>query len=118
MSRPITHFNYILSKEDLFWMVGLLEGEGCFAWSKSGRKMWPKITIDMTDEDVIVRFSSLIERKYFPRPAKPPNKKAHYVCAIAGTPAAELMNILLPHMGVRRQKKIREILVKFNAPIG
>lgn len=113
IGRPFTHFDFSkVSIEDFFWMVGLLEGEGCFAWSSSGRKFWPKIQISMTDEDVIFRFARLVNRKYFKLASKPERKDC-YTCSITGTPAAEFMEKLLPHMGNRRQEKIREVLNKF-----
>lgn len=114
IGRPFTHFDFSkVSIEDFFWMVGILEGEGCFAWSSSGRKYWPKITVNMTDEDIIAKFAGFIDRKYFRRPARPPSIKDCYVTSVVGTPAAELMEKLFPYMGRRRQTKIQEILNKF-----
>lgn len=103
-----------LKIEDLFWLAGLLEGEGCFTLSKCGRRKWPRISIQMIDEDVIQKTSKLFNRSYWK--TSPPSKagnKPLYKTHITGRPALHLMGCLFPLLSVRRQNKIKEIKDKF-----
>ncbi len=101
---------------DLGWLAGLLEGEGSFMMSRnhSGGKvyLYPKIVVGMTDEDVIQRAANLFETKVYKLPLQS-NRKPAWRAAITGARAAELMQMLLPHMGIRRGAKIQEILDEY-----
>jgi len=47
---------------DIAWIAGILEGEACFDWNNfytRGMK-YPRIRIQMTDEDVIQKLSNLL----------------------------------------------------------
>ena len=44
---------------DLYWLAGLLEGEGSFMRGPPSRPNMPAIAIQMTDEDVIQRVAQL-----------------------------------------------------------
>lgn len=43
--------------KDLYWLAGLLEGEGCFTYSGST----PMVQLQMTDKDVVERASLLLK---------------------------------------------------------
>jgi len=94
---------------ELHWLAGLLEGEGYFAKPAPSRPNQPRIIIEMVDEDVIAKVSSLLERKYWSRSGRSGNQ-ATYLTQISGRPAVRLMTELFPLMGQRRQKRIAEII--------
>ena len=104
---------------DLYWLVGLLEGEGWFGINnrthtlKSGEKKTysePSINLQMTDEDVIERAGKLIGSPVRTHQPKG-NRKLLYRVSVTGKKRAiPLMELLLPHMGARRQERIKQIL--------
>ncbi|AYN58510.1 HNH endonuclease [Arthrobacter phage Liebe] len=94
------------TRDDLLWLAGLLEGEGSF---DAHRGKYPRIRLAMTDRDVVGRAASLMDAKIrlslHPLPAK-----ATWHTEISGARAAEIMRLILPHMGARRSQKIAEVL--------
>ena len=90
---------------DLYWLAGLLEGEGCFAFNRT-----PKITIAMTDEDIIQRVSILFNTSYRALPQRHEGYKTVYRTEVFGERAISLMLAILPNMGTRRSAKINEVI--------
>jgi hypothetical protein len=111
-----------LSDPDIAWLAGLLEGEGSFmmAKTKQGGKTYssPRITVNMTDEDVIQRVATLFNTKVYTMPKyardgyAPP--KQQWRATLTGARAVALMEAMLPWMGERRSAKIAEILTEFS----
>jgi len=100
-----------LEMKDLYWLAGLLEGEGCFCWSAGrDRYRYPRISLSMTDQDVIVRaqsfFGTCKSTGYTPSARKP-----YYTIQITGSRAAGWMMTLYSLMGKRRKARIKEILL-------
>ena len=95
--------------KDIYWLAGLLEGEGFFLLSKSNS---PIVGLRMTDLDIVERAKSITKATNLTYVRKGAFKthKTLYEFRIFGNKALELMNILLPLMGERRQIKIKEIL--------
>lgn len=102
-----------ITTEDLHWVAGLIEGEGCFALT-CGK--YPKISINMTDFDVMERLAKLLQSNlrgpYHP-PAYKENWKSYWRLELTGINAVEWMQTLYPLMGNRRQEKIRECLMEW-----
>lgn len=50
---------HVSFREDVVWLAGLMEGEGCFTmgWNRKSGKMQPRIQLQMTDLDVVQRAS-------------------------------------------------------------
>jgi len=103
----------ILTDVEIAWIAGLLEGEGCFATSKN----CPEIMLAMSDEDVIRKFRdltvptntiSVIQGNRIGRDSKP-----MYRVGVYAKSAVELMETILPYMGIRRAIKISEILSEY-----
>lgn len=112
-----------MSPLDAAWLAGLLEGEGHFGWSTSNRKnaagiavthRYPKVQLQMTDEDVIRRAAVLMETKVY-GPYEYPDKrggvrKPFWAATTTKTPQAlRVMRAVLEHMGARRRARILEI---------
>ena len=94
-----------MKSKDLYWLAGLIEGEGCFA--KSGRT--PSIRIDMLDKDVVDRAAHLMGPCTV-HSRTIPTGHLQYRTIVCGERAIALMVRLLPLMGKRRQIKIRDVL--------
>ena len=109
-----------MTNDDLFWLAGLLEGEGSFMHGPPSAPNTPRISINMTDEDIIARVAALFDVKYHHVRLTPYGVergwKPSFVCTITGKRAIELMKILSPLMGNRRKSKIYEIISSLNPP--
>ncbi len=93
------------------WFAGLFEGEGCIY--RNDKKRILVMTIKMTDEDVIrevlkvVKVGRIVKRKPFDNP----NWKQIYEWVL--TTRNEIIDLsqgILPFLGKRRSKKIKEAL--------
>ncbi len=93
---------------DVYWLAGLLEGEGYFGF-KSGTC---KIVVEMSDEDIILRASDLLQCVSKPRPAKE-NRKPCWRAEISGYKAAQWMMTLYCLLGLRRKEKIKKCLLSW-----
>jgi len=103
-----------LSERDLYWLAGLLEGEGSFGITRchvGGRVyLYPLIQLGMSDEDVIARVATLYGAAYGKVKPSRPGNKPRYRTTLTNQRAAALMTLLCPIMGTRRQARIREVL--------
>lgn len=100
------------SKTDLAWFAGLFEGEGTLERRvRSGVKM----SIHMTDEDVIRHVHELIGGSvYFgSRSKKNPNHQDIWIWQISSWPTIlPLIAAMLPYMGQRRRANMDRILAE------
>jgi hypothetical protein len=93
----------MLKINDLYWLAGLLEGEG---WFGVEQKRYPKVSLQMCDEDVVRQAKDLVSvgSIYF-APREAPRKNA-WVWQVSGANAPALMMTLYPLMGERRKQAI------------
>ena len=90
------------------WLGGLLEGEGCFSWSRNHGCYIPRIHVGMVDKDIMERVASKLGTK-----VNGPYDKGHqpvYVAIAQGTKALATMLTVFPEMGIRRRRRIEHIL--------
>ncbi len=107
-----------VSKENLYWLAGLLEGETTFRLSGSSSFVkYPEITLAMSDKDIVYRAASILGGPGVVREVDERDKerlvktrKLMYCFSVCGDLAIEWMKLLLPIMGERRSNKIRQIL--------
>lgn len=98
----------MMQAKDVFWLAGIMEGEGCFHVRKSGGI---SAQLVMTDKDVVERFASVCGVGTFSKPRVLKSGKTAYRWSVTNqADAAGLMMTLLPVMGSRRAQKIRECL--------
>ena len=100
----------MINERDLYWLAGLLEGEGCFAQSGYSSII---VSLHMTDRDVVLRASLLMGEpppKVGRRRRSASGRKDSWVTRVCGDRAISLMELLLPLMGERRKTKIRNLL--------
>lgn len=93
---------------DFYWLVGLLEGEGCFAYGDS-----PSISVGMTDRDVIEKLASILGTHVRGPYKYKHNRKPVYYANKFGHEAISWMFMLYPFMGERRRAKIVTIVSKW-----
>ncbi len=94
-----------MTTTDWAWVAGLLEGEGCFSFTGAGR--FPRITLQMTDEDIIKRVADYFDVSYGHRPAKTSKHKDVYQLAITKTSKLiDCYTNLYPFLGKRRRQKL------------
>jgi hypothetical protein len=103
----------VIPTAEIAWIAGLLEGEGSF--SLNGRACSsPRISIGMTDEDVIRKAHALFRtpnKVYGPYTyGRPARLKPIWHIHVTGRLAAAWMMTLYSLMGQRRRAKIRECL--------
>ena len=94
-----------MKKKDLYWLAGLLEGDGNFGISNGSS---PRVYLGMTDRDVVERAADLMKTSV--HDANNKTGKAAFQCWLHGDRALVLMRELLPHMGNRRSGVIRDAL--------
>jgi hypothetical protein len=104
----------MINKEDIIWLAGYLEGEGCFtitsADSKGGSKTH-RILVTSVDKDVIERASILLVGYIrLTRGRHKHNPKIYYGTNISGVRAIGWMMTLYPLMGERRKARIKEVI--------
>ena len=104
-------------KDDLMWLSGFLEGEGCFTYTSmkttKRRYKYPKIEVRNTDKDVMARAQHLIGGRslYEHRDKRFAGRaKLLYSATVSGPKALALMTDLYPYMGERRRNRIEELL--------
>lgn len=93
--------------KDIYWIAGILEGEGSF----SNESNSPRIRLKMTDRDIVNRarliLNSDVEIKTIPETY--PNKETYYI-TITGNIAVQWMYTLYPILGIRRRLRIKGIV--------
>lgn len=94
----------------LYWLAGILEGEGTFISGPPSQPNSPVARICMTDRDIVARAAVLLERAVTPVRAREPHYKPPYVTQIKGLEAVGLMRAMRPVLGPDRQHQIDRVL--------
>ena len=95
-----------LEEKELYWLAGILEGEGYFGPQKENN--YTTIAVQMTDEDVIQKISNIFGTSYFKINRRQEHHKDSFSVSLRGKKALELMLKIKPIMSIRRQQKIEE----------
>lgn len=102
-----------MNTNELHWLAGVLEGEGCFLKPSPSKPNNPVIVVSMTDEDVVARIAKLFDTTYYKSVAKRMHWKPTFITRLTGVRAVSMMQRLYPLMGQRRQQRIAEIVSEF-----
>lgn len=98
---------------EIAWAAGLFEGEGCILIDGKTRK-YPSLglSIAMTDEDVIRRFSRVVGiEKTYPVSSSGPGHKQQYRWKTSKRAEVErILELFIPYFGERRLLKALEAL--------
>jgi len=103
-----------MNTQDLYWVAGILEGEGCFSLRPpSGTSKIDRISVQvrMTDLDVLESIQRIIGLGNITGPEIKEKGKPIWVWQISKqTDVASVMMTVYPLMYSRRREKIRECL--------
>jgi hypothetical protein len=105
-----------MTHEELCWLAGWLEGEGCFCFKDSPRGARILVQVFSTDLDVLERAATLMMSTNIltipPRACVGTQWKSRggWRTEVQGQKAADLMRLLLPLMGRRRSAAISAAL--------
>jgi hypothetical protein len=91
---------------DLYWLAGLLEGEGTFVAGPPSAPRSPAVQVMMVDRDVVDRVAALFECAVTLVRARRDGWRTAYSARVRGPRAVEWMGRLRPLMGSRRQGQI------------
>lgn len=90
----------MIKRDDIIWLAGLLEGEGCFLLE---RKKYTRIILSMTDKDVVARVACMWKGKM--------NHRGNiYKAEVYGAHAISWMMTMYSLFGKRRKEKIASII--------
>ena len=104
-----------MTREDLLWLAGLLEGEGSFVKGPPSSPRSPQVSLEMTDEDVVARVSALVGVKYYaPKNRSPGRWRQTFHIHVRGARAVDLMRGLRPFMMARRSQQIANALAHYS----
>lgn len=102
-----------MTENELHWLAGLLEGEGCFTTTGKA-KCYPAVYMVSTDRDVVKRAAALMGcNVQILKHTSEISRKPQHRAVVQGTKAKALMEAVLPLMGTRRSERIRELLTTF-----
>lgn len=107
-----------MNNEQLAWVAGLLEGEGCFTQKTTKGSIRGSIAIacQMTDEDVLRRLHQYVGAGSLSGPYdNGPKCKPRWCFRISGESAYLLMKQLRPWMLSRRAEKIDSLIKRYEA---
>ena len=95
---------------ELGWLVGILEGEGCFFYERS-----QAIAMMSTDIDVMETYIGIVTKIIGVEPSMqcqqmPDNKKDRFYSKIHGENARKILHVIVPHMHFRRRARIWQLL--------
>ncbi len=101
----------ILSR-DIYYLAGILEGEGCFSVHNRGRT--PFFAVKISDKDIVEKVKCITGCKgMIQEPRDRSNilgAKKLYKIEVCGILAIQWMMTIYSLMGERRKKRIRELL--------
>lgn len=100
---------------DVAWLAGLLEGEGTFCVTRSGRLAYPVVQVHMCEEVVVRRAARILgTTSVWPEKPRFARWRPTYATAVSGSAAAPWMRRLRPFMGVRRTAAIDAALAAYH----
>lgn len=107
--------DHSIRMKEIYWLAGLLEGEGAFLWGKLRNN--PRVTFTSTDLDITARVAGLFRKTlmgpYFHKEGRI-GKKPYYMAEVTGPRAIGWMMTLYTLMGGRRKEDIKRIVSIFN----
>ena len=104
-----------MNQMNLGWAVGIFEGEGCIhipCVRPRHRQPSPVLSVQMSDEDVLRRFTSLVGGNCS-GPSLRVNRKQQkpiWRWSLGGRKTIPLLTLFLPHLGKRRRAKAVQAL--------
>jgi hypothetical protein len=91
--------------KDIYWVSGILEGEGHFGYYNA-----PRIHLKMTDRDVVEKVKLIMNVNVSIGEQSRSGWKTCYILAVNSHQAIGWMMTLYPLMSARRKEQIKEVL--------
>lgn len=107
-----------MTEKEIAWLAGLFEGEGCVSYNSANSV---RLIIGMTCQDVVERIRQFTGVGNIYTQTFPPdqNRKTVYRWEVGiKAEVEELICLLLPWMGERRAKNMKEALIRLEANRG
>lgn len=101
----------MVKKVDIAWAAGIIEGEGTFGIAKDRTKF---VTVRMTDEDIILRLQEIFGGNVtgpYSFSSSADHKPLYRWSVSQREKVVEVLEAILPYMGIRRSNKINELLL-------
>lgn len=110
MAKPLT-------ESEFFWLIGILEGEGCFTFHRTTQR----VSLCMSDKDVMLKAASIFT-KITDKEFKLDNgrvsldkqislgRKEVFTLEAYGESARTICRTIVPHMSQRRRQRIWQVL--------
>ena len=105
-----------MEAHDLHWLAGLVEGEGSFMGPSPSAPNQPKVSVSMTDRDIVERVAKLFGAAVIPLRMAQPHWRPAYVTRCTNRRAVGMMWTLYPLMGGRRQAQILRAVEQYTPP--
>jgi hypothetical protein len=99
--------------EDVLWAAGLFEGEGWISGTYTKGRWYPRVGVQMCDEDVVRHFHGIIGAGRVNGPYRArgkPHYKPQWQWQATGQEARRVIHRLLPYLGSRRQLRAMEVM--------
>lgn len=97
-----------MDKNEILWLAGIMEGEGCFGITSNNRLV---LNCTSTDKDVVQRILRGMGCGNINKNKLLENRKQSFSWRTGNRRnVIEIITELLPHMGTRRSEKIQEML--------
>jgi hypothetical protein len=102
------------SENEVAWAAGLFEGEGCITMFQQKHHQQPqlRLSVQMTDRDVVERFCSIVECESVSpeKRLRPPRKPVHVWQISNRRDVERLLLMFMPWLGERRRMRADEAL--------
>ncbi len=109
----LVNFPLQIQPTTLYWLAGILEGEGSFMAGSPSSPNTPKIVITTTDEDIAERVAQIFGVKCHQVSARREGAKIPYMVSLRSSTAHDFMRALYPLMSQRRQSQIEKALENY-----
>lgn len=97
-----------------YWIIGLLEGEGCFQKPTPSSPNQIRIILSMTDEDVVAQAAAYFNKAYYKAVPRKDNWKPCFIMTIKGKDAYNFLLVSKSFFSSRRQTQIDSVLASYD----
>jgi len=104
------------TRENICWLAGILEGEGC--WPNVKNRKRGILICAMTDKDIVERIKNIIGGGHIYYKKTKPEHKDQWQYTLSTTVATYAISCaVFPFMGIRRKARIKKLFKDIRIPI-
>lgn len=94
-----------MKPEQLAYIAGFIDGEGCISLAKRGKYITPSLQISNTDYDILEWIGGFYGLKVYDKIAdRRPTRKPSYRLAVFGDKAIQILKDILPYLRVKKEQ--------------